>query len=97
MLATICDDTWNMLNMQHVTPNSERWDYSEISGGGMDRLKDPPAWLKVTQTHPSAGGYFDTWIYSVGIPIKKLRSSYLYNGNSYTWKNSLYDIENGHR
>ena len=34
MLATIRDDTWNLLNMQHITPNLERWDYSDISDGG---------------------------------------------------------------
>ena len=34
MLATIYDDTWNVLNMQHITPYSKRWDYSDISGGG---------------------------------------------------------------
>ena len=34
MLATIRDDTWNMLNMQHMTPNSIRWDYSDIPSGG---------------------------------------------------------------
>ena len=32
MLATIHDDTWNMLNMQHIIPN--RWDYSDIPAGG---------------------------------------------------------------
>ena len=34
MLATIRDDTCNMLNMQHIIPNSERWDDSDIPGGG---------------------------------------------------------------
>ena len=34
MLATIRDDTSNVLNMQHITPNSKRWDYSDIPGGG---------------------------------------------------------------
>ena len=43
MLATINDDTWNMLNMQHITPNSKRWDYSDIPGDGHKKLKDPPA------------------------------------------------------
>ena len=31
MLAAICDGTWNVLNMQHITPNMKRWDYSDIS------------------------------------------------------------------
>ena len=34
MLGTMRDDTWNMLNMQHITPNSKKQDYSDISGGG---------------------------------------------------------------
>ena len=34
MLVTICDDTWNVLNMQHISPNSKRWDYANMSGGG---------------------------------------------------------------
>ena len=50
MLATIRDDTWNVLNMQHITPNLKRWDYSDIPGGGHERLKDPPTWLKVATT-----------------------------------------------
>ena len=39
MLATVRDDTWNMLNMQHITPNSKRWDYSDIPGGGHKNIK----------------------------------------------------------
>ena len=50
MLATIHDDTWNMLNMQHITPNSKRWDYSDILVVAIKRLKDPPTWLKVATT-----------------------------------------------
>ena len=34
MLAIVRDDTWNVLNMQHKIPNSKRWDYSDIPGGG---------------------------------------------------------------
>ena len=50
MLATIHDDTWNVLNMQDITPNSERCDYSDITGGGHKKIKDPPTWLKVATT-----------------------------------------------
>ena len=32
MLATIRDDTWNVLNIQHIFPNSKRWDCSDIPG-----------------------------------------------------------------
>ena len=41
MLATICDNTWNVLNMQHITPNSKRWDYSDIPGGGHKQIEGP--------------------------------------------------------
>ena len=41
MLATIHDDTWNVLNMQHIIPNSKRWDYSDIPGGGHKYIKGP--------------------------------------------------------
>ena len=51
MLATIRDDTWNMLNMQHMTLNSKRWDCLDIPGGGTEKIrKGPPTWLKVTTT-----------------------------------------------
>ena len=30
MLVAIGDDTWNVFNMQHITPNSKRWDHSDI-------------------------------------------------------------------
>ena len=32
--SLICDDTWNMLNMQHIAPNLKLWDYSDIHGVG---------------------------------------------------------------
>ena len=41
MLATILDDTWNVLNMQHIIPNSKRWDYSDTPGGGHKKSKGP--------------------------------------------------------
>ena len=41
MLATIRDDTRNVLYMQHITPNSKRWDYSYIPVAAINRLKDP--------------------------------------------------------
>ena len=41
MLDTIRDDTWNMLNMQHITLNSKRWDYSDFPGGGTEKIKGP--------------------------------------------------------
>ena len=50
MLATICDDTWNVVHMQHIIPNSKRLDYSDIPGSGHKRLKDLPTWLKGATT-----------------------------------------------
>ena len=41
MLATICGATWNVLNMQHIIPNSKRWDYSDIPGGGQKKIEGP--------------------------------------------------------
>ena len=41
MLATICDDTWNVLNIQHITPNLNRWDYQDTPGGGHKKIKGP--------------------------------------------------------
>ena len=42
MLATIRDDTWNVFNIQHITPNWKRW--------ATERLKDLPTWLNVATT-----------------------------------------------
>ena len=50
MLAWISDDTWNVHNMQHIIPNSKRWDYSDIPVVAINKLKDPPTWLKVATT-----------------------------------------------
>ena len=50
MLAIVRDDTWNVLNMQYITPNSKRWDCSDILVGRQKGLKDLPAWMKVTTT-----------------------------------------------
>ena len=36
MLATIRDNTRHVLNMQHITPNSKRWGYSDIPGGNIN-------------------------------------------------------------
>ena len=59
MLAIIRDDTWNVLNMQHITPNSKRWDYSDTPGGGYKKIKGPAHMVegghhlrKAPNTHP---------------------------------------------
>ena len=41
MLATIRDDTWNVLNMQYIIPNSKRWDYSDTPGDSHIKIKGP--------------------------------------------------------
>ena len=41
MLATIHEDTWKVLNMQHITPNSKSWNYSDMLGGGVWKIKGP--------------------------------------------------------
>ena len=56
MLATIRDDTWNVFNMLYITPNSKKWDYSDIPSGGHKRFMVPPTWLKMATTlekHPT--------------------------------------------
>ena len=46
MLVTIRDDTWNVLNMQHIIPDLERWDYSDIPSGGHKQIKGPAHTVK---------------------------------------------------
>ena len=48
MLATIRDDTWNELNMQHIIRKCGIIQTSPVVA--INRLKDPPTWLKVTTT-----------------------------------------------
>ena len=45
-LAPISDDTWNVLNMQHITTNQKRWDYSDIPAGGHKKIKGPAHMVK---------------------------------------------------
>ena len=51
MLATICVDTWNVLNMHQIAPKSKRWDYLEIPGGGAwkDERICPHCWRRQPQ------------------------------------------------
>ena len=51
MMATIREDTWNVINMQHITPNSKRWDNSDIPGGGHKKIKGPPPTYMVEGGH----------------------------------------------
>ena len=50
MLATIHDDTQNVHNMQHIIPNLKLFGYSDIPVVAMNRLKNPPTWLKMVTT-----------------------------------------------
>ena len=57
-----------MLNTQHITPNSKRWDDSDIPGGGTEQIKRPahmvesdPHQRKDPNPHqPSVGNYLRT-------------------------------------
>ena len=40
-LATIRDDTWNVLNIQQITPHSKRRDYSDTPCSGHKKIKAP--------------------------------------------------------
>ena len=50
VLATICNNKWNLLNMQHITPNLKRWDYSDILNGGHEKNKGTAHILKLATT-----------------------------------------------
>ena len=51
MLATIRDDTWNVLNMQHIIPNSKKMGlFRHPPVVAINIFKDPPTWLKVAAT-----------------------------------------------
>ena len=48
MLTTICDDTSNVCNMQHIIPKFEKDGIIQTSPVvAINRLKDLPTWLKV--------------------------------------------------
>ena len=56
MLATIHDDTWNVLNMQHITQIRKDGIIQIYPVVAINRSKDPPTWLKVATTlekHPT--------------------------------------------
>ena len=57
MLATIRYDSWNVLNMQHITPNWKRWYYSDIPGSGHKKIKGPPPPHTHTHTHMVEGAH----------------------------------------
>ena len=59
IMATIHDETWKVLNMQHITPNSKRWDYSDIPGCGVWKIKDLHTWLMVATKTPPPPPFFE--------------------------------------
>ena len=75
MLATIHDDTWSVPNMQHMTPNSRRRDYSDIRGDGYKKIKDPSTWLKVATTLEKSPPPTHAQII-LGTTVKKFKNSY---------------------
>ena len=52
MSATIRDDTWGVLNIQHITPNSKRWAYSDTPGCGHKKIKGPAHMVEVALERP---------------------------------------------
>ena len=50
MLTTIRGDQRNVLNMQHITPNSNSRDYSDIPSGGHKKIEGP-AHMDVVDHH----------------------------------------------
>ena len=81
MLATIHDDTWNLLNMQHtVIQNSKRWDYTNTPGG---QITHCPWMEKVV--------HWRRWIWSLSFQRKNTNFSQIYHQNpahlcvSYIW------------
>ena len=48
MLATMHDDIWNVLNMQHITPDLKRWGYSYIPSGGHKKIQGPTHMVATT-------------------------------------------------
>ena len=41
MLATIRDATWNVPNIQHIIRRSKRWEYLDIPGNVIEKIKGP--------------------------------------------------------
>ena len=41
MSTIVCDDTCNVLNMQQITPQSNRGNSSDITSGGNEMIKEP--------------------------------------------------------
>ena len=59
MLVAVRDDAWNMLNMQHISPN-KIWDYSDIPPVvALEKIKGPKVTMHrlrhPTPTHPTTG------------------------------------------
>ena len=63
MLATILNNTRDMFNMQHITPNSKGWDCSDITGGGTEKIIGPCRWQKCTRITQLKDIYLDIYIY----------------------------------
>ena len=65
MLATIRDDTWNMLKMQHITPIRKHGIIQISPVMAMKILKDPPTWLKVATTLEKPPPPHPHWLYRI--------------------------------
>ena len=101
MLATIRDGTWNMFNMQHITPNLKRWDYSDIPGGGTERkIKGPTHmiesghYLRNRPQPPPTPQEVVVWHWLTGLPVltneEIMIYIYTHHKNSYQHCNQAY-------
>ena len=70
MLITICDDTWNVLNMQHITLNLKRLDLFQASLRVALKKINSPAHMAESQAttlekkkdpNPNPQTEFETW------------------------------------
>ena len=51
MLAKIHHNKWNVHNMQHLTPNSKRWDYPDVPRGGHKKTEGS---AHMVEKHPTS-------------------------------------------
>ena len=84
MLATIRDDTWNVLNMQHIIPNSKDSVIIQASPlVAMNRLKSTPTWLQREVGGGGGGGGASECMYKATcwkLPIAGCSTLFRYSG-----------------
>ena len=88
MLATIRDDTWNVLNMQHLLPNWKKDGIIQTSPVvAINRLKNLSTWLKVATTleKPPTPNHNDTSSHGVDMKLWQTEKD-CYRAGCYSWK-----------